>query len=242
MYYDILSLKPDAFKNDPNVYDRLITMQHYGMPTRLLDVTRNPLVAIFFACNNLQSKDSDGVIFTFKPEKSKFLNFEDERLKKLKILYDINSNESDEFLSGIWFFKGIAKNQRINNQSGDFIFAGNGDEAKQELHQLPKMSIIIDSKTKEVLIEQLASLNIHGGAVYPDLTHMSNYISEKYKNDIVFTGKPPLKDEIVSAIKEKPSSKERAKTIDTLTEKIIALANDLKKLKEEKWPHNPNKY
>lgn len=91
MYYDILSLKPDAFKNDTSVYEKLITMQHYGMPTRLLDVTRNPLVAIFFACNNLQRKDSDGVIFTFKPEESEFLNFEDERLKHLKTLYNLKS-------------------------------------------------------------------------------------------------------------------------------------------------------
>lgn len=298
MYYDILSLKPDAFRNDTTVYERLITMQHYGMPTRLLDVTRNPLVAIFFACNNLQRKDSDGVIFIFKPEKSIFLNFADNRLRALKVLFGIEDDkqikEPREFLSDIWFLKGVAKNQRINNQSGDFIFAGNGDEAKQKLHQLPKMSIIIDSKTKEVLIQQLASLNIHGGAVYPDLTHMSNYISEKYKNetsplkqpvsrtaksrrtkfpkkadkiksdkelipsfdfkkiknkdknvqlnsfaksynlyktqleklvdDINFTGKSPLRDEIASAMKEKPALKERANVLKALSDRIITLA------------------
>lgn len=298
MYYDILSLKPDAFKNDTSVYEKLITMQHYGMPTRLLDVTRNPLVAIFFACNNLQRKDSDGVIFTFNPEKPKFLNFEDERLKYLKILYSINeikqSEESDEFLSDIWFLKGVAKNQRINNQSGDFIFAGNGDKAKQKLHKLPTMSIIIDAKTKEVLIEQLASLNIHGGAVYPDLTHMSNYISEKYKKEtsfikqpdsktikikrtkfpkktdktksdkelippfdfkkikdkdknaqinsfskfyelnkdglisvvgnILFTKKPPLRDEVINIMTKRPALKDRAKITDALIEKIITLS------------------
>lgn len=163
-------------------------MQHYGMPTRLLDVTRNPLVSIFFACNNLERKENDGVIFTFKPEKkSEFLNFEDKKLEDLTILFNYSNSketeESKEFLAKIWFIKGVAKNQRINNQSGDFIFVGNGDDVKQKLHQLPKMTIVIDSKSKEVLIEQLESLNIHGGAVYPDLTHMSNYIREKYLND-----------------------------------------------------------
>lgn len=231
MYYDILSLKPDAFKNDTTVYEKLITMQHFGMPTRLLDVTRNPLVAIFFACNNMERKDNDGVIFTFKPEKSKFLNFEDERLKYLKILYGINdlkkNKESDEFLSDIWFLKGVAKNQRINNQSGDFIFAGNGDEAKQKLHQLVRMSIIIDSKTKEVLIEQLASLNIHGGAVYPDLTHMSNYISEKYKKE---TSSIKQLESITPKMKRTKFPK---KTDKTKSDKELIPSFDFKKIKDK---------
>lgn len=197
MYYDILSLKPDAFQNDKTVYERLITMQHYGMPTRLMDITRNPLVAIFFACNNWECRKNDGVIFTFSPKnKSEFLNFEDPKLEHLPVLFNHNNaketKESKEFLSKVWFIKGVAKNQRINNQSGDFIFVGNGENVKQELHQLPKMTIIIDSETKKVLLEQLESLNIHGGAVYPDLTHMSNYIRNKYLNETKSTSASKL--------------------------------------------------
>jgi hypothetical protein len=90
--------------------------------------------------------------------------------------------EVENFLSEIWFIKGVAKNQRINNQSGDFVFVGKGNDVKDKLGKLPQKTIIIDSGSKEILIQQLESLNIHGGAVYPDLTHMSNYISNKYKN------------------------------------------------------------
>lgn len=184
MYYEILSLKPDAFINDHTVYERLITMQHFGMPTRLLDVTRNPLVAIFFACNNLQRINKDGIVYTFAPNETEFLNFEDVKLNNLKLLFD-KSNTGDQkkpgdFLDSICFIKGIAKNQRISSQSGDFIFVGSGENNKEKLSSLPAATIIIDALTKRVLLEQLESLNIHGGAVYPDLTHMSNYIRNKY--------------------------------------------------------------
>lgn len=47
----------------------LIDAQHYGIPTRLLDVTSNPLVALYFACLEPEAKDvdPDGVVFQFAP-------------------------------------------------------------------------------------------------------------------------------------------------------------------------------
>lgn len=206
MYYDILSLKPDAFINDKTAYERLITMQHFGMPTRLMDITRNPLVAIFFACNNLQRAKSDGVVYTFNCVNKDFLHFEDDKLlNSLKKLFDKNNstNDEDDFLNNIWFIKGVAKNQRINNQSGDFIFVGKGDEIQEKLHKLPALIIIIDAPTKSVLLEQLESLNIHGGAVYPDLTHMSNYIRNKFLFEKRSSGKDFTLDIDMSAFEEK---------------------------------------
>ena len=41
------------FHNDNlNYFDLMILAQHHGLRTRLLDVTTNPLVAIYFACEN----------------------------------------------------------------------------------------------------------------------------------------------------------------------------------------------
>ena len=243
MYYDILSLKPDAFENDHSIYERLITMQHFGMPTRLLDITRNPLVAIFFACNNLPEAKKDGIVFTFSTDKREILNFEDEKLKCLRKLYsknnwhgDFDEKTADEFLTRVCFIKGVAKNQRINNQSGDFIFVGNGDSISKELRDLPCLSIIIDAPTKKVLLEQLESLNIHGGAVYPDLTHMSNYIRHKYLDkkqikDIESTNNTDLSisDSVKRSTpkKKKPSEEDFQKIWDSRTKKEPVVVEQL---------------
>ena len=52
--------------------DKLALMQHYGLPTRILDITTNALVALYFAVS--ENKDKDGVVYLFnKKNKEKIL-------------------------------------------------------------------------------------------------------------------------------------------------------------------------
>lgn len=53
---NLLSLRPEAFTNLNSNFEILSKMQHYELPTRLLDFTTNPLIALFFACSELVNK------------------------------------------------------------------------------------------------------------------------------------------------------------------------------------------
>lgn len=56
LYNELIIDCPDDFSDCKTHLEKLVKMQHYGLPTRLLDITRNPLVALYFACeNNLES-------------------------------------------------------------------------------------------------------------------------------------------------------------------------------------------
>lgn len=47
-------------------------MQHYGIPTRLLDITKNPLVALYFACEDLSDKNGEMIVFSVPKNEIKY--------------------------------------------------------------------------------------------------------------------------------------------------------------------------
>ncbi len=80
------------------MFDRLVRMQHFGLPTRLLDVSLNALVALYFATDPGPDggKSSDGMVtaFAIPPEREKY--YDSDSVSCLANLANMTSEEKGE--------------------------------------------------------------------------------------------------------------------------------------------------
>lgn len=71
LFNDMITQCPEEFKDCQYTFEYLVKMQHYGLPTRLLDITSNALVALYFACCSSDDFvcDEQGDVIYIKDEK-----------------------------------------------------------------------------------------------------------------------------------------------------------------------------
>ncbi|KGT80500.1 hypothetical protein MA20_07725 [Bradyrhizobium japonicum] len=95
---DLISIHPQEFQEDETMFDRLVRMQHFELPTRLLDVSTNPLVALYFATAEykLNGKAEDGKVQAlFLPEERQRY-YDSDRVSCMANLANFTADEKRE--------------------------------------------------------------------------------------------------------------------------------------------------
>lgn len=94
MYNEMILANPTEFSTDSYTFEKLVRMQHYSLPTRLLDITSNPLIALFFACNS--NDDISGEVIIFKVKKNMVKYFDSDTASCIANLAKLTQIEKDE--------------------------------------------------------------------------------------------------------------------------------------------------
>lgn len=138
LFKDIIARSPSDFKDCNSTFEKLVKMQHYSLPTRLLDITSNPLVALFFACKEETQMNEDGELYRFEIKEDELKYYDSDTVS---VVSNIARRPHDFSIQSI---KGLA-NSTFNKKG----------EIQYLLHEIrsekPHFSAVIDCKHIEMV-------------------------------------------------------------------------------------------
>jgi len=155
--------------------------QHYGLPTRLLDWTKNAAIALYFACSDKFEKD--GAVFILNPmdlnrkafpmDAHVFDPHQDAKLIKRYLKLD-----GDRDPEGL---KTIAINppwnsERIMLQQGVFTLHGSRYFTLTDRQASSLVYLKIEKDYKTTLLQELERVGINEMSIFPEAEHMCRYL------------------------------------------------------------------
>ena len=153
---------PNTPSND---WEWLALAQHHGMPTRLLDWTRNALVALYFSVRN-ENDNEQSSIYVLHQEKQPIV--------------DVEENKYPFKMGGIaQRYIPSHVTQRIIAQNGLFTFHPGKPNNPFESEEIDK--IIIPADRRKQLKQELYRYGIHEASMFPGLDGLAEHI--KWMNE-----------------------------------------------------------
>lgn len=186
----------DTVPND-NIWNWLAVAQHHGLPTRLLDWTYSPYVALHFATQDVNTYDQDGVVWCidyvasteFLPDSLKqILAEEDAYVFTAEMMNNVAGTlqEFDELASEpfVIFLEPPSLDQRIINQYALFALMSDPTiSLDQWLKEKPEVvrRIRIPAELKWEVRDKLDQANITERVLFPGLDGLSRWLSRYYR-------------------------------------------------------------
>lgn len=165
---------PDLFRQCMKDVERLAVAQHYEIPTRLLDVSGNALVALYFAAqpNTTGGEENDGKVFVFKVSVAEYRK----ELQIGKIDLSVSKQHRAKGRRGKLPFDNTPQlafpsflTPRQKAQDGAFYMMGDDGKSRVDFAKADYDEIIIPKGCKEAIRGELEQrCNVHGGTLFPE--------------------------------------------------------------------------